>query len=86
MPDSNDRRQRLDDLEFKHGPFKGRLVGTMDILSDAQITIGTHAAYCKQPRDPSRPTKDIEDAMRLIDHAKQLVADLITQCDRPQKP
>lgn len=79
----DERRASLDDLEFKHGRLKGRLVGAMDVLSDAQITIGTHAAYCKQPRDPNRPTRDIEDAMRLIDHAKELVADLITQFDRP---
>lgn len=80
----DERRASLDDLEFKHGRLKGRLVGAMDVLSDAQITIGTHAAYCKQPRDPNRPTRDIEDALRLIDHAKELVADLITQFDRPK--
>lgn len=81
-----ERRALLEDLEFKYGRVKGRLVGAMDILSDAQITIGTHAAYCKQPRDPGRPTRDIEDALRLIDQAKELVADLINEIDRPKVP
>ncbi|RIK68863.1 MAG: hypothetical protein DCC65_01660 [Planctomycetota bacterium] len=85
MTDPDVHRDRLEDLEFKHGRTKGRLVGAMDILSDVQITIGTHAAYCKQPRNPDRPTRDIEEAIRLIDRAKQLVAELITDFDRPRQ-
>lgn len=74
-----DRRDLLDNLEFKHGQSRGRLVAAMDILSDAQITIGTHAAYCKQPRDPARPTHDIEQALQHIDHVKELLSDLIAR-------
>jgi hypothetical protein len=73
-----DRRSLLEHLEFKHGSVRGRLAASLDILSDAQITIGTHAAYCKQPRDPSRPTKDIEEALKHLDHAKELLADVLT--------
>ena len=72
-----DRRELLENLEFKHGLVRGRLAASMDILSDAQVTIGTHAAYCKQPRDPSRPTRDIEEALRLLDHVKELLADVL---------
>ncbi len=86
MTDPDVRRDRLEDLEFKYGRTKGRLVGAMDILSDAQITVGTHAAYCKQPRNPNRPTRDIEEALRLIDQAKELVAELITDFDRTRQP
>jgi hypothetical protein len=73
----DERRDLLDDLEFKHGSVRGRLAASLDILSDAQITIGTHAAYCKQPRDPARPTRDIEEALKHIDHAKELLADVL---------
>ena len=71
------RQALIDELEFKHGRTRGRLAAAMDILSDAQITIGTHAAYCKQPRDPSRPTRDIEEALRHLEHVKELIADLM---------
>ena len=73
----DERRDLLEHLEFKHGPLRGRLAASMDILSDAQVTIGTHAAYCKQPRDPSRPTKDIEDALKQLDQVKELLADVL---------
>lgn len=76
------RREQLDDLEFKHGRIKGRLVAVMDALTDAQVTIAAHAAYCKRPRDPARPTRDIEQAVRHLDHAKELVADLIERAGR----
>lgn len=72
-----DRRDLLENLEFKHGPLRGRLAASMDILSDAQVTIGAHAAYCKRPRDPSRPTRDIEEALKLLDHVKELLADVL---------
>jgi len=79
----SDRHDLLENLEFKHGPRRGRLVAAMDILSDAQITIGTHAAYCKQPRDPTRPTRDVEEVLRHIEHAKELLADVLAQRDVP---
>lgn len=71
-----ERGELLDHLEFKLGPTRGRLAAAIDILSDAQIAVGTHAAYCKQPRDPTRPTRDIEDVLRRLDHVKELLLDL----------
>ncbi len=71
----DDRKPLLEHMEFKHGVRRGRLAAAMDILSDAQVTIGTHAAFCKRPSDRTRPTRDIEDAMRMLDHVKELIAD-----------
>lgn len=73
----DDRRDLLDHLEFKYGVVRGRLAATMDILTDAQVAIGAHAAYCKQPRDPSRPTRDIEEVLKQLGDAKELLADVL---------
>jgi hypothetical protein len=70
------RADLIEHFEFKHGKVLGRVAAAIDILSDAQITIGTHAAYCKQPRNPERPTRDIEEALEHLSHIKELLSDL----------
>lgn len=73
----DERHELLDHLEFKHGVLRGRLTAALDVLSDAQITIGTHAAYCQRPSNPARPTADVEEAMKLIGQVKELLVDVI---------
>ena len=77
MENDRAREQWLDDLEFKHGRDKGRLVAAMDLLSDAQIKVGTHSAYCKSPAPPGRPSADIEEVLSDIARAKDLLATVI---------
>jgi len=74
-----ERADLLDDMQFKYGPTLGRVAAAVDILSDAQIAIGTHAAYCKRPSNPTLPTRDIEDVLLLLSHVKELLQDLRAQ-------
>jgi hypothetical protein len=74
-----ERAPLLDDMQFKYGPTIGRIAAAVDILSDAQIAVGTHAAYCKRPSNPTLPTRDIEDVMLLLSHVKELLQDLRSQ-------
>lgn len=74
-----ERAELLDDMQFKYGPTVGRLAAAVDILSDAQIAVGTHAAYCKRPSNPTLPTRDIEDVMLLLSQVKELLQDLRSQ-------
>ena len=71
-----ERAELLDDLEFKYGRTLGRMAAAVDILSDAQIAIGTHAAYCKRPSNPTLPTRDIEDVLLLLSQVKELLQDV----------
>ncbi len=81
-----ERAELLDDFEFKYGAVRGRLAAAVDILSDAQITIGTHAAYCKRPSDPRHPTRDIEEVMRHLGHVKELLSDVKKALEESRKP
>lgn len=71
-----DRAELIDELVFKHGKPLGRIAAAMDLLSDIQIAVGTHAAYCKRPSNPTLPTRDIEDVLRMIEYVKELMVDL----------
>lgn len=72
----DERAELIDHMEFKFGKPLGRVAAAMDLLSDIQIAVGTHAAYCKRPSNPTRPTRDIEDVLRMIGHVKELMVDL----------
>ena len=75
----NERADLIDDLEFKHGKPLGRVAAAMDLLSDIQIAVGTHAAYCKRPSNPTLPTRDIEEVLQLVGYVKELMVDLRDQ-------
>lgn len=80
MPDHE--RDRLDDMEFQYGPQRGRLLKAVNLLTDAQVAVGTHAAYCRNPRDPAEPTRDIQDVLRLLERAKGLIQSVaVPGCD-----
>jgi len=71
------RAELLDQLEFKLGRSRGRLAAVMDILSDAEILLGSHTAYCQAARGSTRPPADLDDARRQLSHAKELVSSLL---------
>lgn len=82
-----ERAELLEQLEFKLGRQRGRLAATMDILSDAAVLIGTHAAYCRTARQSPRPPRDIADALRHVEHARELLASLLaTPLRGPAEP
>jgi hypothetical protein len=76
-----ERADLLEPLEFKLGRERGRLAAAMDILSDVAVIIGTHAAYCRTGRGSPEPPRDIADALRHVEHARELLASLLA--DRP---
>jgi len=70
------RAELLEHYDFKLGPLRGRVAAAMDILTDAQIGIGTHAAYCKRPANPAEPTRDIQEILEQVEQVKELLIDL----------
>ncbi len=86
MSKSDERAERLEHFEFKFGPLRGRVAAAIDLLSDAQIAVGTHAAYCKQPRDPDRPTRDIEEVLERLAAVKDLLLDVQRRLQQPRTP
>ena len=80
----DERAELVEDMEFKYGRPLGRVAAVMDLLSDIQIAVGTHAAYCKRPSNPTLPTRDIEDVLRMVGHVKELMVDLRGQLTSPK--
>ncbi len=72
-----ERAELLERFEFKHGRQRGRLAATMDILSDLAVLLGTHAAYCRLARRSPQTPRDIADALRHVEHARELLASLL---------
>lgn len=71
------RSQQLDRFEFQYGRQRGRLAATMDILTDLAVLLGTHTAYCQAAKTSPQPARDMREALRQIEHAKELIASLL---------
>ncbi len=81
-----DRAEWIEELEFKLGPQRGRLAATMDLLTDAVIVLGTHEAYCRAARGSTRPAPDLREALRHLEHAKELIAGMLSDPAKPSTP
>lgn len=73
-----ERSELLDTLEFQLGRHRGRLAAAMNILADAVILVGAHQAYCRSARGADRPLPDLVQALTHLNHARELVASLLT--------
>lgn len=73
------RRDWLDDFEFKLGPLRGRLAATLDVLTDLSVVLGTHITYCRVGRDSDRAMPDMQQAIDFVSQAKELVSSAIRQ-------
>ncbi|MBL8877482.1 MAG: hypothetical protein JNG88_00045 [Phycisphaerales bacterium] len=71
------RRDWLDDFEFKLGPLRGHLAAALDVLTDLSVVLGTHVAYCRVGRDAQRPMPDMQQAIDYVSQAKELVSSAI---------
>ena len=49
-----DRRQALEENEFRMGLERGRLAVTLDLLTDALVLVGQHGVYCQSARQPGK--------------------------------
>jgi hypothetical protein len=43
-----DRKQALEEHEFRMGLERGRLAVTLDLLTDALVLVGQHGVYCRR--------------------------------------
>jgi len=50
-----DRKQALEESEFRMGLERGRLAVTLDLLTDALVLVGQHGVYCQSARQPGKP-------------------------------
>ncbi len=77
-----DRKQALEQQEFRLGLERGRLAVTLDLLTDALVLVGQHGVYCQSARQPGKPAMDIQIIGKCLTDAKELVASVMTELKR----
>lgn len=68
-----DRKETLEEHEFRMGLERGRLAVTLDLLTNALVLVGQHGVYCHSNRDPDLPVMDIRIVTQEITKAKELI-------------
>ena len=74
-----DRKQALEEQEFRMGLERGRLAVTLDLLTDALVLVGQHGVYCQSARQPGKPAMDIQIISKCVVDAKELVISVMTE-------
>jgi hypothetical protein len=74
-----DRKQALEEHEFRMGIERGRLAVTLDLLTDALVLVGQHGVYCQSARQPGKPAMDIQIISKCVIDAKELISSVITE-------
>jgi len=77
-----DRRQALEEYEFRMGVERGRLAVTLDLLTDAMVLVGQHGVYCQSARQPGKPAMDVQLIDRSLSDAKELIASVMEELKR----
>jgi len=77
-----DRKQALEEYEFRMGLERGRLAVTLDLLTDALVLVGQHGVYCQSARQPGKPVMDIQMISQCLTGAKELVTSVMTEMQR----
>jgi hypothetical protein len=80
-----DRKQALEENEFRMGLERGRLAVTLDLLTDALVLVGQHGVYCQSARQPGKPAMDIQIVSKCITDAKELVISVMTELKKPSE-
>ena len=78
----DDRREALEEHEFRMGLERGRLAVTLDLLTDALVLVGQHGVYCQSARQPGKPAMDIQMISKCLTDAKELVSDVMGELKR----
>ncbi len=81
----HDRKQALEENEFRMGRERGRLAVTLDLLTDALVMVGQHGVYCQSARQPGKPAMDIQIVSKCITDAKELVSSVIAELQRQRE-
>jgi hypothetical protein len=74
-----DRKDALEEFEFRMGMERGRLAVTLDLLTDALVLVGQHGVYCQSARQPGKPVMDIQMISQCLTGAKELVASVMAE-------
>jgi hypothetical protein len=77
-----DRKQDLEQQEFRLGLARGRLAVTLDLLTDALVLVGQHGVYCQSVRQPGKPAMDIQMISKCMTDAKELVISVMAELAR----
>ena len=77
-----DRKDALEQHEFRMGLERGRLAVTLDLLTDALVLVGQHGVYCQSARQPGKPAMDIQMISHCLTDAKELVSSVMTELKR----
>jgi hypothetical protein len=77
-----DRKQALEEYEFRMGLERGRLAVTLDLLTDALVLVGQHGVYCQSARQPGKPAMDVQIISKCLTDAKELVATVMAEIQR----
>jgi hypothetical protein len=77
-----DRKEALEEYEFRMGLERGRLAVTLDLLTDALVLVGQHGVYCQSARQAGKPTMDIQMISSSITNAKELVSSVMAELKR----
>jgi hypothetical protein len=77
-----DRKDALEEHEFRMGIERGRLAVTLDLLTDALVLVGQHGVYCQSARQPGKPAMDIQMISHCLTDAKELVTSVMTELKR----
>lgn len=80
-----DRRQALEENEFRMGLERGRLAVTLDLLTDALVLVGQHGVYCQSARQPGKPAMDIQIISKCVTDAKELVISVMAELARQRE-
>ena len=77
-----DRKDALEEYEFRMGLERGRLAVTLDLLTDALVLVGQHGVYCQSARQPGKPAMDVQIISKCLTDAKELVAAVMDEIQR----
>jgi hypothetical protein len=80
-----DRKQALEENEFRMGVERGRLAVTLDLLTDALVLVGQHGVYCQSARQPGKPAMDIQMISKCVIDAKELVSSVMAELARQRE-
>jgi hypothetical protein len=80
-----DRKQALEEHEFRMGLERGRLAVTLDLLTDALVLVGQHGIYCQSARQPGKPAMDVQIISKCVTDAKELIISVMTELKKSSK-
>jgi len=75
----DDRKDALEEYEFRMGLERGRLAVTLDLLTDALVLVGQHGVYCQSARQAGMPAMDIQMISHSLTGAKELIASVMAE-------